>query len=67
MKRAEEDCTGLSLGVSLPGTSTLLVQRKVSLVIFSTHRSKCEFVFRMDTLDVRFLAIGSRQDSGSET
>jgi hypothetical protein len=37
MRRAEEDYTGLSLGVSLPATLTASVQRKVGLVVFSTY------------------------------
>lgn len=41
MKKAEEDYTGLSLGVSLPGTSTQLVRKKVGSVILSTYRSVC--------------------------
>lgn len=44
MKRAEEDYTGLSPGASLPGTSTVLVQRKVGLPVLSTYHSVCEFV-----------------------
>ena len=37
MRRAEEDYTVLSPGVSLPATSTPSVQRKVGPVVFSTY------------------------------
>lgn len=67
MRKAEEDYTGLSLGVSPPATSTPSAQRKVGLVLFSTYPSVCELVFRMGAFDVRLLAIGSCQGSDSET
>lgn len=42
MKRAEEDYTELSPGVSLPATSTPLVQKKVGLVRIVTLSSLYE-------------------------
>lgn len=70
MKRADEDYTGLSRGVSLLATSTPSVQKKVGLLVLSTPRlytKHMKLVFRMDAFNVCLVAIGSCQGSGGET